>query len=388
MATQIQRPAKVAQELARRRGIYLLPNLFTTLNLFAGFYAIVQGMNHDFEKAAVAIFVAMVLDTIDGRVARLTRTQSAFGAEYDSLSDMVSFGAAPALVMYEWALRDLGRVGWIAAFVYCVGAALRLARFNTQLSTADKRWFTGLPSPAAAALVAGMIWVLNDYQVRGGDVKFIAAMLTIFAGITMVTNVRFYSFKDINLRRAVPFWVVLMLVMALLLISIEPSHVLWGLMLIYGVSGYFSWGVQRYRRGAVEKKYENIRDAVEEGNLAGLARMLNTTPIDAVVAPGGRTLLVFAVEESNLPAVELLVARGAALDLRDEHGSTALAIAVEIGFEEAVEMLLAAGANPNLHDTSGMTPLDIADEHGAHDIAAILLRHGAKSSKELAPQQP
>jgi CDP-diacylglycerol--serine O-phosphatidyltransferase len=388
MATQIQRPAKAAQELARRRGIYLLPNLFTTLNLFAGFYAIVQGMNHDFEKAAVAIFVAMVLDSIDGRVARLTRTQSAFGAEYDSLSDMVSFGAAPALVMYEWALRDLGRIGWIAAFVYCVGAALRLARFNTQLSTADKRWFTGLPSPAAAALVAGMIWVLNDYQVRGGDVKFIASMLTIYAGITMVSNVRFYSFKDINLRRAVPFWVVLLLVMSLLLISIEPSHVLWGLMLLYGVSGYGYWAVQRYRRGAVEKKYENIRDAVEEGNLAGLARMLNTTPIDAVVAPGGCTLLAFAVEESNLPAVELLVSRGASLDLRDEHGSTALAIAVEIGFEEAVETLLEAGADPNLHDTSGMTPLDIADEHGAHDIAAILLRHGAKSSKELAPQQP
>jgi Ca2+/Na+ antiporter len=233
-----------------------------------------------------------------------------------------------------------------------------------------------------------MIWVLNDWAVRGGDVKFIASMLTIFAGITMVTNVRFYSFKDINLRRAVPFWVVLMLVMALLLISIEPSHVLWGLMLLYGVSGYFYWAVQRYRRGAVEKKYEDIRDAVEEGNLPALARMLNTTPIDAVVAPGGHSLLVFAVEESNLPAVELLVARGAALDLRDEHGSTALAVAVEIGFEEAVETLISAGADPNLHDTSGMTPLDIADEHGAHDIAAILLRHGAKSSKELAPQQP
>src|SRR6201987_5938060 len=138
------------EPMMRRRGIYLLPNLFTTLNLFAGFYAIVQAMNHEFERAAIAIFVAMVLDSIDGRVARLTRTQSAFGAEYDSLSDMVSFGAAPALVMYEWALRDMGRMGWIAAFVYCVGAALRLARFNTQLSTADKRWFTGLPSPAAA----------------------------------------------------------------------------------------------------------------------------------------------------------------------------------------------------------------------------------------------
>ena len=388
MATPARRaPGRIVEPI-RKRGIYLLPNLFTTLNLFAGFYAIVQGMNHEFEKSAVAIFVAMVLDSIDGRVARLTRTQSAFGAEYDSLSDMVSFGAAPALVMYEWALRDLGRIGWIAAFVYCAGAALRLARFNTQLSSADKRWFTGLPSPAAAALVAGMIWVFNDYHVRGGDVKFLAAMLTIYAGITMVTNVRFYSGKDINLRRAVPFWVVLLLVMALLLISIEPSHVLFGLTILYGVSGYVYWAVQRARRDAAQKQYENIRDAVEEGNLPGLARMLTSTPVDAVVAPGRRTLLAYAVEESNLPAVELIVSRGAALDLRDDHGSTALALAVEIGFQEAVDLLLAAGADPNVHDTSGMTPLDIADEHGAHDVAAILLRHGAKSSKELAPQQP
>jgi Ca2+/Na+ antiporter len=236
--------------------------------------------------------------------------------------------------------------------------------------------------------VAGMIWVFNDYHVRGGDVKFLAAMLTIYAGITMVTNVRFYSGKDINLRRAVPFWVVLLLVMALLLISIEPSHVLFGLTILYGVSGYVYWAVQRARRDAAQKQYENIRDAVEEGNLPGLARMLTSTPVDAVVAPGRRTLLAYAVEESNLPAVELIVSRGAALDLRDDHGSTALALAVEIGFQEAVDLLLAAGADPNVHDTSGMTPLDIADEHGAHDVAAILLRHGAKSSKELAPQQP
>jgi len=388
MASRIERPAQAARELARRRGIYLLPNLFTTLNLIAGFYAIVQGMNHDFEKAAVAIFVAMVLDTIDGRVARLTRTQSAFGAEYDSLTDMVSFGAAPALVMYEWALRDLGRIGWIAALVYCVGTALRLARFNTQLSTADKRWFTGLPCPAAAALVAGMIWVLNDYQVRGGDVKFIAAMITIYAGITMVSNVKFYSGKDINLRRAVPFWVVLVIVMALLLIMVEPSHVLWAVMLLYGVSGYATWAVQRWRRDAAQKQYEHIRDAVEEGNLPGLARALTTTLVDAIVSSGNKTLLMVAVEETNLPAIELLISRGASLDMRDEHGATALALAVEIGFEEAVEILLAAGADPNTHDTAGITPLDIADEHGAHDIAAILLRHGAKSSKELAPQQP
>jgi CDP-diacylglycerol--serine O-phosphatidyltransferase len=387
MATQLDR-TKQALEPARKRGIYLLPNLFTTLNLFAGFYAIVQGMNHEFEKSAIAIFVAMILDSIDGRVARLTRTQSAFGAEYDSLTDMVSFGAAPALVVYEWALRDMGRIGWIAAFVYCVGAALRLARFNTQLSVADKRWFTGLPSPAAAALVAGMIWVFNDYQVGGGEVKFFAAAVTIYAGITMVSSVKFYSGKDINLRRAVPFSVVLALVMALLLISIEPSHVLWGVMLAYGLSGYVMWGVQRWRMEAEQKQYASIRDAIEEGHLAALARMLATTPPDTVVAPGKRTLLMVAVEETNLPAVQLLIARGAALDLREDTGSTALALATEIGFVEAVEVLLAAGANPNVHDTAGMTPLDIAEEHDSQDIAAALLRYGAKSSKELAPQQP
>jgi len=375
-------------EFARRRGIYLLPNLFTTLNLFAGFYAIVQGMNHEFERAAIAIFVAMVLDSLDGRVARLTRTQSAFGAEYDSLTDMVSFGAAPALVMYEWALRDMGRLGWISAFVYCAGAALRLARFNIQLSVADKRWFTGLPSPAAAALVGGMVWVFNDYDVAGMDVKWLAAAVTLYAGITMVSNVKFWSGKAINLRRAVPFSVVLLIVLALLLITIEPPIVLWVVMLAYGISGYIMWGAQRWRRGAVEKQYQNVRDAIEEGNLSGLARSLVTTSADTVIAPGGRTLLMVSVEEANLPAVELLVARGASLDLRDEQGVTALALAAEMGFQEAVEMLLAAGANPNLHDLSGMTPLDVADEHGAHDIAALLLRHGGKSSRELAPQEP
>jgi len=387
MAIRVDRRAKALGPV-RKRGIYLLPNIFTTLNLFAGFYAIVQGMNHEFEKSAVAIFVAMVLDSIDGRVARLTRTQSAFGAEYDSLTDMVSFGAAPALVMYEWALRDMGRIGWIAAFVYCVGAALRLARFNTQLSVADKRWFQGLPSPAAAALVAGMIWVFNDYHVAGGEVRWFAAGLTVYAGITMVSNVKFYSGKDINLRRAVPFSVALALVLALLLISIEPSHVLWGVMLAYGVSGYVMWLVGRWRAEASQKQYQDIRDAIEEGNLTALARMLAATPVDSVVSSSKRTLLMFAVEEGNLPAVELLVARGAALDLRDENGASALLLAVEMGFQEAAEFLLTAGANPNVHDLSGMTALDIAEEHGAHDIAAVLLRAGAKSSKELAPQQP
>jgi CDP-diacylglycerol--serine O-phosphatidyltransferase len=372
----------------RKRGIYLLPNAFTTLNLFAGFYAIVQGMNHRFEHAAIAVFVAMILDSIDGRVARLTRTQSAFGAEYDSLTDMVSFGAAPALLMYEWALRDMGRIGWIAAFVYCVGAALRLARFNTQLSVADKRWFQGLPSPAAAALVVGMIWVFNDYQVKGGDVRWLAAALTVYAGITMVSNVKFYSGKDINLRRAVPFWVVTLMVLVLLLISIEPSHVLWGVMLGYGVSGYVMWVVMRWRKEATQKQYSHVRDAIEEGDTTALARMLAATPPDTVIDSGGRNVLMVAVEESNLPAIELLVARGASVNAADEQGATALSLAAEMGFHEAVEVLLAAGADPNARDLSGMTPLDVAEEHGAHDIAAVLLRFGAKSSRELQPQQP
>ncbi len=377
------KPRAVPLEPLRRRSIYLLPNLFTTLALFAGFYAVVQGMNHDFERAAIAIFVAAVLDGLDGRVARLTNTQSAFGAEYDSLSDMVSFGAAPALVMYEWALRDMGRIGWIAAFVYCAGAALRLARFNTQLSVADKRWFTGLPSPAAALLVAGMIWVFNDYQVKGDQVRWFAAALTVYAGVTMVSNIRFYSGKDLNLRRAVPFWMTLVMVVALLLISIEPSHVLWGIMVAYGVSGYVGWFVQRWRTEAKERQYQHIRDAIEAGDVTALARMLHATPPDTVVNGGGRSLLMVAIEETNLPAVELLLARGADRNHRDDRGLTALALAAEMGFSEAIDVLLAAGADPNVRDAAGLTALDLAEEHGSHDIVAALLRGNAKSGTEL-----
>jgi len=232
----------------RRRGIYLLPNLFTTAALFAGFYAIVQAMNQRFEQAAEAIFIAMVLDGLDGRVARLTRTQSAFGAEYDSLSDMVCFGAAPALVMYEWALKSLGRLGWIAAFVYCVGAALRLARFNTNLGVVDKRFFQGLPSPAAAALCAGLVWVIDDFRIERAEIIIgIACAMTLFAGITMVSNVPFYSFKDINFRRSVPFWALLLIVLALTIISTNPPMVLFLLFVAYGFSGYVFWVWKRAR---------------------------------------------------------------------------------------------------------------------------------------------
>lgn len=232
----------------RRRGIYLLPNLFTTAALFAGFYAIVQAMNQRFSEAAVAIFIAMVLDGLDGRVARLTHTQSEFGAEYDSLSDMVCFGAAPALIMYEWALKDLGRFGWISAFVFCAGAALRLARFNTNIEVIDKRFFQGLPSPAAAALVAGLIWVIDDFGIQRAEViRAIAAAVTLFAGITMVSNIPFYSFKDINLRRSVPFWAVLLIVLAMTLISSNPPMILFLLFVAYSISGYAYWAWKLYR---------------------------------------------------------------------------------------------------------------------------------------------
>ncbi|MDD2990432.1 MAG: CDP-diacylglycerol--serine O-phosphatidyltransferase [Zoogloea sp.] len=234
----------------RRKGIYILPNLFTTAALFAGFYAIVQAMNGLFEQAAVAIFIAMVLDGLDGRVARLTRTQSAFGAEYDSLSDMVSFGAAPALIMYEWALKGMGKLGWMAAFIYCAGAALRLARFNTNIDVIDKRYFQGLPSPAAAALVAGLVWVMIDNGIAGPDVRWYGCALTIFAGISMVSNVLFYSGKEINLRRSVPFIVIIAFVLGFLLVSSYPPGVLFGLFLCYAVSGYVlgAWAWLKGRR--------------------------------------------------------------------------------------------------------------------------------------------
>ena len=234
----------------RRRGIYLLPNLLTTAALAAGFYAIVQAMNLSFDKAAIAIFIAMALDAADGRVARLTKTQSAFGAEYDSLSDMVSFGAAPALVMYEWVLRDLGNLGWFAAFVYCVCAALRLARFNTMLEVADKRWFTGIPSPAAAALVAGCVWIIDDYNVDPLAIKWWAFGVTVFAGLTMVSNLKYWSFKTVNLRKSVPFVAVLLVAVFVALLSYQPAMVLFAGFVLYAISGYVvsGWLLLRRRR--------------------------------------------------------------------------------------------------------------------------------------------
>ncbi len=225
----------------RRRGIYLLPNLLTTAALFAGFYAIVQAMNGKFEYAAVAIFIAMVLDGLDGRVARLTHTQSEFGAQYDSLSDMVSFGVAPALLMYEWAFRDLGKWGWFAAFIYCAGTALRLARFNANIEIVDKRFFQGLPSPAAAALIAGFVWVMLDFGFKGHELRWVAVALTVFAGLSMVNNLPFYSFKSLNMRKSVPFIVIFLFALFLIVISSHPPGVLFLLFLGYALSGYVMW---------------------------------------------------------------------------------------------------------------------------------------------------
>ena len=242
----------------RRKGIYVLPNLFTLAALFGGFYAVVMAMNGRFDLATIGVFAAMVLDSLDGRVARLTHTQSAFGEQMDSLSDMVSFGAAPALIAYEWALRPLGRWGWIAAFVYCACAALRLARFNVNTGVVDKRYFQGLPSPAAAALVTGFIWLTNEIINAHRDVPWFKAFIELFtgggivrtdlswfmfaitllAGLTMVTNVPYYSFKDFGGKRSVPFALLIGVVLLMAVISIEPPTMLFLLFVLYALSGY------------------------------------------------------------------------------------------------------------------------------------------------------
>lgn len=234
----------------RRRGIYLLPNLFTTAALFCGFYAIVAAIHGRFEPAAVALFIAMIMDGMDGRVARMTNTTSEFGVQYDSLSDMVSFGIAPALVVYQWSLSSWGKPGWLAAFIYAAAAALRLARFNTQSGTADKRYFQGLPSPAAAAVIAGMVWFGDFASLR--DVPGIILLtfpVTVLAGILMVSNIRYHSFKQLDLHGRVPFVAVLVAVLILVLIAIEPSLILFAMALIYAASGPVTTlgGLQRYR---------------------------------------------------------------------------------------------------------------------------------------------
>ncbi|RUO57902.1 CDP-diacylglycerol--serine O-phosphatidyltransferase [Pseudidiomarina insulisalsae] len=221
----------------KNRGIFLLPNLLTTAGLFSGFFAIVASMNNQFESAAIAVFVAMVFDGLDGRVARMTNTQSDFGAEYDSMADIVSFGMAPALVMYNWALSDLGKFGWLAAFIFVAGGALRLARFNTNLATSDKRYFQGLAIPSAAAIVSGLVWVGSKYEIEPSSISYLAAIITICAGLLMVSNFRYHSFKDVDWRGRVSFVVILAMVLAFVVVATEPSLVLFSIFFIYALSG-------------------------------------------------------------------------------------------------------------------------------------------------------
>ena len=250
MDTSQEQPVK-----KRSRGIYLLPNLITTAGLFAGFYGIVAATQGKFEQAAVAIFIAMILDALDGRVARMTNTQTEFGAEYDSLADMGSFGLAPALVMYEWSLSSLvnvsftfGKLGWLAAFLYVASAALRLARFNTRASNTDKRYFQGLPSPAAAAVVVGFVWACFDNGIAGDAVAIIALPIIVFAGVMMVSNVSYYSFKDVDFHNKVPFMAMLAVVMIFVFASIDPPIALFGCFMLYALSGPILSLFRRYKK--------------------------------------------------------------------------------------------------------------------------------------------
>jgi len=236
----------------RRRGVYLLPNLLTTGALFSGFYAIVASMNGQFEPAALAIFVAMFFDGLDGRVARLTNTQSAFGVQYDSLSDMVSFGVAPSLVAFSWALSSLGKLGWAAAFVYVAGAALRLARFNTQAASSDGSFFRGLASPAAAALLASLVWCATDLGYQGAElpllVAVLAALLTAVAGVLMVSNFRYNSFKKFDFHGRVPFVIILLLVLIVGIVTVDPPRILLLCAIVYALSGPGQLLLQRLRQ--------------------------------------------------------------------------------------------------------------------------------------------
>ena len=247
----------MSEKTPRKRGIYLLPSILTTFGMFAGFYSIISSINGDFTIAAISIMIAMMWDTLDGRVARLTNTQSAFGAEYDSLADLVSFGLAPALLVYEWSLYELGRFGWLAAFVYLACAALRLARFNTQVGIADKRYFQGLPSPAAAGVIASMIW-LKIWTFASFDSNvislgyYLGAGITILCGLLMVSNVRYYSFKELDSKKA-SFRFLLLIVMSLIILMYKPNIILFTGFFLYLLSGPYITAAGLNKR-RIEKK--------------------------------------------------------------------------------------------------------------------------------------
>ena len=239
-----------------RRGIYILPNIFTTACLFFGFFAIIQATKGKFELAAVAVFIAMIMDGLDGRIARMTNTTSDFGAEYDSLADVVAFGLTPALVMYEWVLGSMGKLGWLAAFVYVAATALRLARFNTQ-KVADKSFFQGLPSPAAAAVLAAWVWMMDGYGFQGAAVNVMSWLVMVGTALAMVSNVKYHSFKNLDLKGKIPFVKLLIIVLAFVLIALDPPRMLFLIFFGYLVSGLF-------QRFLITEKEQVSRSGVDE----------------------------------------------------------------------------------------------------------------------------
>ena len=242
--------------ISKNRSIYLLPNMLTTAALFSGFYSIVAAMNSHFESSAIALFIALVFDGLDGRVARLTGTQSAFGAQYDSLSDMLCFGVTPALMVYSWGLSSLGKLGWLAAFIYTAAVALRLARFNTQLDIEDKKYFTGLPCPPPAAAVAGMVWIMTDFGIPGKMVSEIVAVITVILAALMVSNIRYYSFKEVDFKGNVPFFALIAVLFIFTIIACDPSKILFGIAFLYSISGLVLCALSLV--GLKKKSDENI----------------------------------------------------------------------------------------------------------------------------------
>jgi CDP-diacylglycerol---serine O-phosphatidyltransferase len=238
-----------------RRGAYLLPNLLTTGCLFSGFYAIVAAIDKNFAPAGMAVFVAMVFDGLDGRIARLTRTETTFGKEYDSLADMVAFGLAPAIVTYQWGVvriaefgQEWGRFGWLAAFFYAVAAALRLARFNARSATADKRYFEGLPSPSAAAIVAAFVWFSSDWREPGLIGLVTAFLVTVTAGLLMVSSFSYPSFKQFDMDRRIKRAYMIIVPLFFVLIAVEPATMLLSMFATYAASAPVLWAVRRIRR--------------------------------------------------------------------------------------------------------------------------------------------
>ena len=248
-----------------RRGIYLLPNLFTLAAMFAGFYAIISAMKGRYEAAAIAIFVAIIMDGLDGRVARLLHASSEFGVQLDSLSDLLCFGIAPALVMYTWSLSVMGKPGWLAAFIYAVCTALRLARFNVQVKKIDKRYFQGLATPAAAALVASIIWVCHSYDVSGESVALPILFLAVLLGLLKVSTIRYRSFKDVRLRDKVPFLAIFIAALIIVFVAFDPPDILLGLIFCYIISGPIEtlWTLRRRRlqkKSAKKRSKQNHAD--------------------------------------------------------------------------------------------------------------------------------